>query len=365
MDIRTLLEELVEGGTFERIARNRLAQFGTRSRRLIGAELLPSQDVDANAYTDDTVRYRTVVGNAGTRYSPVQIKGGALTGSVKVELFNTDIGSELSARDYDALLRYLARQDTMAATAQVTSFVDTTVNQALEELREVYRWQAIEKAEVNLRGDNGYVEDIPYSNPANHRAGAADDWTDDTYDPFDDIFDRVQLLADKGFVVSRIFASRRVLSIMGANAKVRGRSGTVVVNAANGDFIAAGGRASLSQINAALAAEGLPPIELIDLQYRTMTGTQRFISDNVMIFVAQTGRDVELDLGDEEALEPLQNTLGYTAVGRAVGQADQGRVILVRQFEDKPPRLEAQGWETIAPVILEPEAIATIEDIGD
>jgi hypothetical protein len=362
-DIGTLVNQMTQNGTIARIARNRLAQFGTRTRRLIGAEVLPAQDTEENSYTDDTVKYRTVIANAGTRYSPVQLKQGVLSGSVDVKCFDTDIGSELTSRDYEALMRYLNRNQTMEATASVTNFLDTTVNQALEELREVYRWQAIEKALVQRRGHNGYSEDIPYSNPSGARAVAAAAWSG-AADPMTDVFNRVQYLSDKGFAVSRIISTRKVIGIMGLNANMRTRSGKVTVNVGGG-LVVQGGRASASEINAIFSAEGLPQIELYDLLYRTQTGSLRFISDNVMIFLGTTGRDVSLDLGDASTpVEILPDTLGYTAVGKATGQPTPGRVIQARFKDDRPPRVEAQGWEAIAPVLIEPEAIATITGIA-
>ena len=344
-DIQGLIDQMASTGAINRIARNRAAQFGTRTRRLIGAEVLPAQDQEENSYTDDTVRYRTVVANAGTRYSPVVLKGNAYTGSVEVKLFDIDIGSELTSRDYDALIRYLNRNDSMDAMANITNFLNTTVNMGLEELREVYRWQAIEKALVQRRGANGYSEDIAYSNPAGHRAVAAAAWSLSTTDPFVDIFDRVQLLADKGYQVSRIITSRNVASILGNNEKVRTRTGAITVNVGGG-LVVQGGRASLSQINGALQAEGLPALELYDLIYRTQTGTQRFISDDVMIFLATTGRDAALELGDQTGtVELLPDTLGYYGVGRAAGQSGPGRGMQAVHKTDKPPRGEGQGFE--------------------
>lgn len=365
-DLQRLIDQMGTTGAINRIARNRLAQFGTRTRRLIGAEILPSQDVSENSYVDDTVKYRTVIGNAGTRYSPVVLKGGALVGTVKVELFDIDIGSELTSRDYDALVSYLNRNDSIEAMASLTNFLDTTVNMGLEELREVYRWQAIELAQVTRLGANNYREVIAYSNPSGHRAAAAAAWSVDANDPFDDIHNRVQLMSDKGFQVSRIITTRNVVGIMAGNDKVRTRTGSVKVNAANGAFTVAGGRASLAQINSALGDEGLPNIEIYDLVFRKQDGTTgRFISNDVMIFVGLTGRDVQLDLNNpDNTNEIIPDTLGYYGVGRAAGQSAPGRVLQAVAKTDKPPRIEAQGWETSAPVITEPEAVATITGIA-
>lgn len=363
-DIQRLIDQMATSGAIDRIARNRLAQFGTRTRPLVGASLLPAVEQEENSYTDDSVRYRTVVGNAGTRYSPVVLKGNNYVGSVKVELFDIDLGSELTSRDYDALVRYLDRRDDMAAMANITNFLNTTVNMGLEELREVYRWQCIENAIVQRRGANGYKEDIAYSNPAGHRAVAASAWSNNANDPMTDIFNRVQLLRDKGFQVSRIFTSSAVLGIMGLNDKMRTRVGQITVNVGGG-LIVQGGRASREQINSAMRAEGLPEIEINDEIYRTQTGTARFISSNVMIFVGTTGRDETIQLGDADlTTELLPDTLGYYGVGRAAGQSGPGRVLQMVHKTDKPPRIEAQGWETSAPVITEPEAIATITGIA-
>jgi hypothetical protein len=363
-DINQLISQMTQNGSITRIARNRLAQFGTRTRRLIGAEIMPAQDVDENQYTDDTVKYRTVVANSGTRYSPVQLKQGVLSGSVDVKVFDTDIGSELTSRDYEALLRYLGRNDSLEAIANVTNFLDTTVNQSLEELREVYRWQAIEKALVQRRGHNGFRDDIPYSNPSGHRAVAAAAWSNNATDIMADVFNRVQLLADKGFQVSRIFTSRKVAGIMGLNAIMRSRTGKISINVGGG-LVVQGGRASLQEINAAFSAEGLPQVELYDLIYRTQSGTSRFISDDCMIFVGTTGRDASIDLGDAATpAEILPDTLGYLAVGKGTGQPTPGRVIQAKFKDNRPPRVEAEGWEAISPVILEPEAIAVISGIA-
>jgi hypothetical protein len=56
--------------------------------------------------------------------------------------------------------------------------------------------------------------------------------------------------------------------------------------------------------------------------------------------------------------------LGYTAIGRGAGQASNGRVIRAEAFDNKPPRIEAEGWQTALPVITEPEALAVISSIS-
>lgn len=362
MDIIGLIRQMMGDGSLNTVVRNPLAQFGRRTRRYLGASLLPERNVPENAYTEDNVRYRSVIANASTRYSPVQLKRGSLVGSMNVVLAESDIGSELTGRDLDGINTYLRRNTSLTAIAQVVRFLDTTINIPLIEWNERARWQAIVSAQVQLRGDNKYTENINYSNPTNHRAVAGGTWSNDAYDPMDDVFAMVQLLADKGFTVGRIISSRQSLSKMAGNAKIAARTNRITVDAA-GQISGINGRVSLAQINGMMSSDGLPPIELYDLSYRTSLGTGRFMPADVMVFVATTGRDESLDLADGR-VEVLPDTLGYTGIGTPVGQTSPGRVSLLEYFGRKPPRVEAEGWQTSLPVITEPEAVCVITGIA-
>jgi hypothetical protein len=362
MDIAALVYQLMTDGTVRTLAVNPAAQFGIQPRAYVGASLLPERTVEDNAYREEAIRYRTVIANDGTRYSPAQKKGANIVGSFLVELGNSDIATEFTARDYDALLRMLGRSLSMDAAAQLTQWLERTVNMALIEKNELQRWQAIVDASVVRSGDNGYTETVTYSNPANHRANAGGTWSSDAYDPFTDILAMADLLESKGYTVGRIITGRTVLSILAGNDKVKARTGVATLSA-SGQIQATAGRASRDAINMALERDGLPPIETYDLQYRTQTGTGYFLSRAAFVMVATTGRDETIDYGDSEDLT-VNDTLGYTGVGRAAGQATPGRVVRMEAKQDKPPRIEAEGWQTSLPVITEPEAIAVLKSIG-
>jgi len=362
MDLYTLLQQFRDSDGFTQIAMNPAAQFGRRARRYLGAELLPERLVNENAYREDSIKYRTVLANAGTRYSPSQKKDGDIVGSMLVELGNSDIAREFSGRQYDALLRLLMNNASMDAMASITNWLDTAVNLALLEHNEKNRWEAIVSAQVALTGDNEYSETISYPNPSGHRAAQSAPWSTDSTDIFADIHAMADLLASKGYTVNRIITSRTVLAIMAGNNTVKTRVGVSVVNT-SGQITSAAGRATQAAINGALQADGLPSIELYDLQYRTQTGTGYFLPRTVFVMVATTGQDEEIDLGDSEQVV-MTDTLGYTAVGRAVGQSGPGRVIQAMPKVDKPPRIEAEGWQTSLPVITEPEAIGVITGIN-
>jgi Phage major capsid protein E len=361
MDLLTLIRQIQDAGYLTRISRNPLAQFGMERRRYIGAELLPERFVLENQYREDQVKFRTIVANDGTRYSPTQKKDGDLTGYVDVILGNSDIAREMTGSEYDALIALLGDGSDMQAIATITRWADTVLQRALAEKSEKERWEAIIDAQVIRQGDNSYSETVNFSNPAGHRFNAAGVWSNDAYDPFEDIFDAAQILYDKGFMVSRIISSRTVTSKMGKNDKVRARVGRSVVSP-TGQIQGSSGRADLAEINQSLSADGLPPIELYDLRYRTQTGTFRFLPDNVFCLVATTERDMNIDVGDGRVM-PIPDSLGYYAIGRAAGQRDSGRVVNLFPKEDKPPRIEGEGFQTSFPVILEPEAIVVIKNI--
>lgn len=359
MDLTTFLRQLQDNGTFATIRDNEAAQFGTPAQRYLGATILPERQVPNNVFEEAGIRYRTVIANDGTRYSPVQLKSpGRLVGSFTVRLPNSDIGLELDANDYDAVIDLLARNGSMEQAANVVMRLADNAIQGLAMNTERQRWQAIEDASVTLTGDNGYTETVTYSNPASHRSAAAGTWSSDAYDPYDDILGKQELFAGKGYGVARIIASRSVVSILAGNAKVAARAGAIkTVNAT--DYI---GRVGLAQINAALAFDDLPPIEVYDARWYDQNTSGRMLSSDVMVMIGTTGQDETVDTVDGDLFLP--NIAGYTAIGRAAGQQTPGRALWVSGQEQKPPTVKVEAWQSALPVVTDPESIAVIHTIS-
>lgn len=367
MDLFSVVNQMLSDGTIARVTRNPIAQFGPATRRYIGAELLPEQTTTENAYEEDMIRYKTIIANDGGRYSPAQRKeSGEIVGSFLVILGDQDIKREFTGRDYDGFVRLLNSRPSYDSVLQLTGWVDTAVNRALIELSEKHRWDAIVAASVVRQGDNGYQETVSFPNPSGHRVNAGGTWSSNAYDPYPDIIAGAQKLWDKGYTVGRILTSRKTVGILSKNTLMINRTTGRLFTQPGGTIgITGQGRTNLDAINALLAADGLPGIETYDLQYNTQTGSARFMPDNVMCFFAMTGRDqavVEQTQGT--VLEVIPDTLGYQAVGRAVGQGDPGRVIKMYPFDNKPPRITAEGWQTSFPVITEPEAMFVIQSIA-
>lgn len=361
MDVASLLRMAVDQGRIAEVANNRRAQFGTRRQPNVLAAILPERMVPENGYREAQVRYRTIVANDGTRYSPSQKKGSAITGWMDVILHDQDTAGEFTSADYDALVAMLGRGRTMEAMTRLVNWFDTTIAQALVIKRELQRWQALVNAKVIRTGDDNLYEEIAYSNPAGQRVAAGGSFADPTVDPFDMIQERFSFAAAKGYNLNNIWAPTPVISAMLMNAKVKARLGRTVFTAAGGQ-VGIGGAPTLADVNAALAADGIPAIQRHDGVYNTSTGTKFFLDRATMLFVSTTGRTEDVDLGDG-TYETIEDVLGYHGIGRAAGQSDAGVVLRGEAFDNKPPRVEGEGWQTAAPVILEPEAVLTLHTI--
>jgi hypothetical protein len=368
MDLKTLISRLLSSGDVDAIVSNTRAQFGTATRRYLGATFLPERLVPELSYEEREIRFRTVIANDGTRYSPAQLKdSGALVGTFNVLLGHSDIARQFTSRDYDGMLRMLGRGRDMDAMVRILGWFDTALNLALIELDEKHRWDCLLNAMVVRRGDNGYTEPIYYPNPPGHRVIALNQWSDPTYDPWNDITGMAQFLYDKGYAINRIVTSRKVISILANNPKMAQRALAVpmVLGPSNTlQPVLPGMRLSVDQINNALAREDLPPIERYDLSYNTQVGQARFFRQDAFFMAATTGRTEEIMVEQDDDPLLIPNVLGYTAIGPAAGQTNSGRAYDLESFTNKPPRIQAEAWEASLPVLQDPEAVGVITGIS-
>lgn len=359
MDIFTLANNLATA-RFPAITANRRAQFGLPGRRYLGPTILPERLVAQNAYREEQIKFRSIIANASARYGPVQLKQGAFVGSMLVELSESDIGGELSSRDLDALRAVLQNQGSLEAEANLINFVETSVNTPLIEYNEKMRWDCLVDAEVELIGNNEYLETVQYADPAGNRVAAADSWTDDTYDPMEDIFAVADAMEADGYPLRLIVTSRQVMTILGNNDKIRTRTGRISVSN-TGQIQTQVGRVTRAELNGIFGQDGLPAPVTYDLQYRTNTGTERFLKPDVMVFIGATSETEQVDLGD--VIEPIEDVLGYLGVGVPAGQDGPGRALFTATHRDKPPRIETQGWQTSLPVVRVPGAVRVVHTI--
>lgn len=370
MSLKSVVEAAIADGGFQRVLLNSRKQFGRPKREYLGARFLPERLVPNNEYSETNVKYRTVVANDASRYSPAQKKGNDIVGSMRVTLGNQDIASEFDSETYDA---YIAMEKLNSMSENVgnpgmiemtglVDWFDQRINLGLIEKIEKMRWEGIVDAIIPLRGDNGYEEDVALPNPAGHRVSAGEDWTDPADDPLQDIYDMMDTADAEGYTIGTLVASRPVINALRRHPKVVAAVGGYVSVDNTGALVGTTRRVTLEDLNSFLGQDDIPPIVSYNLQYRTQLASGYFLKRDVMVGLALTGRDMNIDLGDAEPL-PLMDTLGYVGVGRAAGQSGSGRASSVEVFSNKPPRAEFEGWQTTFPVVLDPQAIYVIKDI--
>jgi len=369
MDLATFIADIVNRGYLVGLANNPMTQFGPLpiQQPYLGATLLPEQQVPDNVVTETGMRTYTMIANSGARYAPAQLKDtGEMIGGFSAILADSDIARQFTGRDYDGFLEMLRNttggRPTMDAAARILRWLDDTIVRALTDLNELQRWQAIVDANVVRRGDNSYVENVAYPNPAGHRVAAGGAWSSDAYDPYPDILAMANLLRSKGYPVARIVTSTKVINYLLGNDKLIYRFGRVQLVGApvSQSFVR---NLTLAELNQGFALDGLPPFETYEAQYRDQLGMHRFMPDNVMVFLGATGAAVNVT-GPAAGSTYLPDTIGYFAIGRPVGQVNPGRVIKLFPQEQKPPSIVAEGWQTALPVIVTGEAFGVISSIS-
>lgn len=378
-------QELKEDQYFERMAINPMAQFGPESQPLLGSTILPEELVEVNSYEETQIRYRTTPALDGTRYSPTQkSQAGVEIGSLKVDLGHTDRQDELTGQQHDALIKLLNRDGDEEAIATAIQWVDKSLVRPHTLKNEMQRWQALALGQVMRRGSNGYNELVQYYQHPGHAitiaggtVAAPAGWNDPNYDCFDDIAAAAQKLEDLGYAVSGVYSTGKPISLLQKNNEVAKRNSRVIVNA-TGQIQGSFGRVTMAQLNAIAQEDGLPSFTKYNAGWTTENGFKRFLDvgtdADYMVFVGSNDRQWDMATNYTGRLsatptttfadgnfEPLQNTLGYYAVGRNVGQAAAGRTVVTELQTRKPQGLWGESYQAGLPVILEPQAIVVLK----
>lgn len=378
-----LYEELQEDRYFERIALNPQAQFGSEDQPILGATILPERLVEQNSFEETQVRYRVQPALDNNRYSPTQKQAnGHLIGSFRVDLGHTDTQKEFTGKDHDDLIKLLARDSDEEAMMRVIRWTDNELVRPHTIKNEIQRWQALLKAEVVRRTNDGQMEPIAYYRPDSHyvevasgTTGAPQGWYNNTYDPFDDIELGVETLEGLGYAVTAAYSTGYLARVLRRNAKVIGRSTSITVDA-NGQIMSTTNRVSNAVLDEVMLDESYPAITRYNGGYESPSGFQRYMQvdpdADYLLLVGSTQRRYELatdyvgvtgtDVGEfTDGAIVLDNTLGYYAVGRNVGFATSGRTIHTWPQEKKPKGMGGESYQTGLPVIGDPQAYYVIK----
>lgn len=364
MDILVLLEQATE--EVQEVVSNPLAMLGPPEDPFLGlSELMPERRVDENQFTEERISYKTFVANNGTRYSPVQIKGGALVGSFDVKTVSSDIGAQLKAQDYEAIVkilkRYTGENVPMRALMEYLKWIDKQIVRPLVVKNERMIWENVVDAEVQIEGDDGFKESVKISDPAGHRV-ASGDWADPEYDPMIDIYGRADKLKEKGIRPNRQYApNTKVTQLLRHPKVIQQARGFITVEA--GALVGSQNRLTLKALNEFFAENELPPVVKYDKTYNVQGGAPRhFLKRDCWVMVGQTDNSEEIPIEDGDPLI-IESTLGYTAVGTNAGYTDPGRMTKIEAFDGKAPHFDGSGWQESFPVNQNPEAVAVLTDI--
>lgn len=366
MDILVLLEQA--DTEVRELMSNPLAMFGPPEDPYLGLSLLmPERLVDQNQFTEERINYKTFVANNGTRYSPVQIKGGAMVGSFDVKTTSSDIGGQLTAQDYEAIVKILERytgdQVPMQALMQYLKWVDKTLLQPLNVKNERMIWENIVDAEVQLEGDDGFIGTVKISNPAGHRV-ASGDWADPNYDPMIDIYGRADKLKEKGIRPKYQFApNKKINQLLNHPKVIQQARGFITIDA--GELKASQNRLTLKGLNMFFDENELPPVVKYDKTYNVQGAPARhFLKRDAWVITGETENSEEYPVEDGDNLV-IASTLGYSAVGKNAGYREPGKMSKIEFFDGKAPHLDGSAWQESFPVNQNPEAVSVLTDIPD
>ena len=364
MDLMTLINTIREEGDIERLIRNPLAQFGNarRQREYLGARLLPERLVGENILEEEDTKFRSVIAEDSGRYDPAQKRKRSEAQEMQISLGHFDIKREIDGREYDAILRLLNSQQDNAARTQMISLIDRLLFQALLDKKELQRWQAMVDAEVTVTKTNGQQYTVQLEDPTGHRFMSGGFWNDDTFDPFEAIFQGANLLKDAGFEVAWAITNYTGVAAMRNNEQIRTRTGGMTVDTVNNAVTPVRGIPTNARINSVLGEQGIPPITEYNLGYYTETTYEKFLRDGVFVMIGRTPREEVIARENGEDLL-LFSTLGYYAVGTPQGKTSAGDVIKIFPKEDKPVRIEGEAYGVGFPVPLESYAMVVIDGI--
>jgi hypothetical protein len=367
-DVASLLEQLEGEGQLRAALNDPRAQFAIDRKQYWGATVLPIQNVEEDGpFREYGVRWRTVVATDSTRYSPVTLRQVARGGSVLIELGEKDAGAQIFGRDLERIRKALnggRLQGSPSAASLLTQLTVKGATQPLVEKEEKERLEAMVDGLVKRRGDNGYSEDVTFPNPVGHRVTVADEINDPAINPLEAIDYQLSFMRGKGYPVTQIRTSTKVINALRNNPSVTRAVGSFTYIDSGGQVQSGQNSVTLDQINAYLAAngQGYPPIVAYDEVYETLYGPKRFLREDAMLMVSTVPIDLDTIrqlTGDSEL--PAPTSLGYYGLGITENQSAPGRAVVADYYDrDRGARISVKSWESSAPVLLESEALSVL-----
>lgn len=367
-DLATVIENLRSENQYNEAANLPEVQFvGPRNQRYLGAEILPEQLRDSNQYDEEDFALLDLIAADVDAYSPPPFMGQfARATSFNVRMGDSGLALQMPTATYSAIVRMLNNTASMdRVAAQVLNFNGVILSAMLSH-NERQRWRAIVDGQV-VRTVNQTEEVIEYPESPGQRRAMVEVWSDNTYDPMQDLFALNTRARSLGFSgVARIVASSDVRDILLNNAHVQRRIGQVNV-VGDQEYVE---YADSSRLDGYMRANGLPVIESYDEIWRSQSGSGRYLATGTLVAIYNTGRTIEdiIELADiDENYVPTSQGagLGYTGIGTPAGHEFEGPgrwQNLVYEGGSRP-HVMGEGVQKGLPVLVDASGFQVISSI--
>lgn len=353
-----LVREMTDNGKIDEIVDDPRIQFGTPSRPLLGASILPVMRSEENTISEDSINMETVIADDGSPYAAPQIKSFIRGRTMMATLGHIDLAAQMSARDMKDLSKLLVKpSDRTLAQQFFAAFLTRSVLGGLAQKQELQRWQAIVKGVVQVLNKDNDTKTVNLNPPAENRITipsgtvAAPTGIYGSADPVEIFANILADAAEKGITFNRAVTTQRNMAALSANAAMIARSQSPV-----------GLQIDNANLGNIFTANGLPIPQTYDEYYRTQLGTTPYIPRDLgepFILLATTGRDRQLALPDNDPIT-LTDTFGYQAEGISIGAAAPGPVVTARYKDLKPVGIYTEGYVETFPMLLDIEYVYVI-----
>lgn len=206
----------------------------------------------------------------------------SLPGAQRVTLELPKLGLKMRVSEYEQL-RARGNLSNVILRTSVERITERLVD-AISDRLEYERGYAIENAALLIDDETGFKQTGDWGRDPSHEVTAGDFWTEETADPIEDLIAwKEQYVATNGFAPGSILTSTRVLTVLQRHASLR----VLASSLAGAPQIV-----TVDAVSNALAAYGLPPIQVYDRQVNFKGTVTKVLSPEYLFMLPSPGGTV-------------------------------------------------------------------------
>lgn len=206
----------------------------------------------------------------------------SLPGAQRVTIELPKLGLKMRVSEYEQL-RARGNLSNVILRTSVERITERLVD-AISDRMEYERGYAIENASLLIDDETGFKQTGDWNRDPSHEVTAEDFWTEETADPIEDLITwKDQYIATNGFAPGAILTSTRVLTVLQRHASLR----VLASSLAGAPQIV-----TVDAVSNALAAYGLPPIQVYDRQVNFKGTVTKVLSPEYLFMLPSPGGTV-------------------------------------------------------------------------